>query len=687
MSKNLLIEIGTEELPPKTLSKLADVLLQGVVSGLQDVNINPGTARALSSPRRLAVLVDNVAPEQADQSVEKLGPPERIAYDEKGKPTKAFEGFARTCGTTPDVLAKGVTVKDGKLCYAYIESGKPLADVLPEILAQAIKKLPIAKNMRWGSSVIEFVRPVHWCVVLHSDEVLPITLFGHKADRITYGHRIHADGPISLNNADGYVDALYQAKVMVDVQQRRQAIEAQIDAVTKPINGAAKVDPTLLEEVTNIVEWPKALLCQFDASLLKVPHEALIASMQGHQKCFPVTDKSGALMPYFIAVSNLESKDTKQVVCGNEKVMAARLADAKFFYEQDCKTPLDNHFLGLAKVTFQKQLGTLADKTSRIEALAVHIAKTIGADTAHTARAAQLCKTDLMSNMVLEFPELQGIMGQYYAQRNGDPDDIAKAIAQHYWPRFANDRVPEGLVGASVALADKLDTVVGIFGIGQKPTGSKDPFALRRAVLGIIRICQEHTLMLSLPSLIQQAVTAYGDKLSNESVAEDVLAFVKERLKISYLDQKIDHGIVAAVLARDLIDVADTDKRIAALQQFEALPQAPMLAAAYKRVHNILVKQSGQSSDYIDAKLLVEPAEIALWQAIQTVADPAQALHDSGEYSRYLQALAQLQQPIDAFFDTVMVMAEDTEIRHNRLALLSRIYAAFGQVADISALS
>ena len=684
----LLIELGTEELPPKALQNLADTLAHTMRDQLQKAQLVAAdtTLQIFAAPRRLAFLLSDVADVQPEQHIQRRGPALASAYDAEGNPTKALEGFARSCGVTPDQLTREATDKGEWLCYHANKPGQSLASLLPDMLQRAIKQLPIPKMMRWGDYAVEFVRPAHWLVALHGEQVIPVEVLNCHSDRLTYGHRTHSPDAISLAQATDYEMQLQQHFVMANAHARRERIQQQATELAQAIQGQVMLEAGLLEEVIQIVEWPVALRCSFDAAFLQVPQEALTSSMQGHQKCFPIVDDHNTLMPAFITISNLESTDSAQVIRGNEKVMAARLSDAKFFFEQDQKTPLENHLLSLGKVTFQKQLGSLADKVQRIEALALAMAQQakLKIDTAQLSRAALLCKTDLMCDMVMEFPELQGTMGKYYAQLEGESAAVSQALEQHYQPRFSGDTLPEGDIAALIALADKLDTLVGIFGIGQKPTGSKDPFALRRSALGIIRILQDKAYPLEVLQLITTAVQGYHNKLTAKDVIDDVMTFIHERLRISYRDQGRDHHVIAAVLAKPMTTLHDTDLRISAVEQFMQLSQAPQLITANKRVANILAKQDALTSHEVNATLLQDQAEQTLCEALNHTQTTVATINN---YTEYLQTLAKLQAPLDQFFAEVMVMADDQALRQNRLAILAQIQQLFGYVADVSVLA
>lgn len=676
---NFLLELGTEELPPKSLPKLSASLVDGITKGLQQAGITFTHITPFAAPRRLAVVITALAEKQPDRHIEKRGPALAAAFDANGQPTKACQGFLCGCQASAEQLIQ----RDGYVWFNGEEKGKATIALLPAIIQQAIQQLPIAKRMHWGNSEAEFVRPVHWLVMLYGDKIVPATILEHHSSTITYGHRFHHPQPIVLKHADEYEAALLAANVVADFAKRRDHIQQQIVASAREVQGQAIVEEALLDEVTALVEWPVALRGHFDERFLAVPQEALISSMQGHQKCFSIVDVQHNLLPYFITISNIASKDPQRVITGNERVIRARLSDAEFFYTTDLKQPLTHYAELLKNVVFQAQLGTLHEKTQRIKALAEIIAEQLTCNIDYASRAASLCKADLMTSMVGEFPELQGIAGFYYAQHSGEPAEVALAIKEHYLPRFAGDELPTTLSGCAVALADRLDTLVGIFGINQIPTGEKDPFALRRAALAILRIIIEHELNLDLQVLLTKAYTNYAS-LPNQETVNQVLHFIIERLRAWYIDKQIPVGIFAAVAAVKSTQPLDFHRRVLAVNHFSQLPEAQALAAANKRVSKILEKENQQLNNAaINPDLFEHEAERKLYEALSE--SQAHITHDM-DYQQVLGNLAALRQPIDNFFDEVMVMVDDANIRHNRLALLSTLRALFLQVADISLL-
>tara|TARA_R110000868_G_scaffold158036_2_gene385754 strand:+ start:11014 stop:13086 length:2073 start_codon:yes stop_codon:yes gene_type:complete len=689
MKENFLLEIGCEELPAKALPKLAQSLLDGIRAGLNDAELIYTDAKWLASPRRLAVYITDLQTQQPEQHIERKGPPLKAAYDKDGQATKALSGFLDSCGAQRSELSELETPKGVWLMYKGVKPGQATADLLPGIVETTIKKLPIPKPMRWGNGKTEFIRPVHWLVMMLGKAFVPANILGQQADRVTYGHRFMAPKALKLKQASDYVSTLEnKGKVIVDFEQRKRIIRELSEKSAKKVHGKAVIDDALLNEVCGLVEWPVPMLANFDRSFLKVPAEALIASMEEHQKCFAVIDDYGKLMPHFIAISNIASKQPMKVIKGNEKVMNARLSDAKFFYELDNKHRLDSRLEALNSVVFQKQLGTLHDKANRISQLASSIAEALNADTAQAARSGLLAKADLMSEMVGEFPALQGIMGCYYAKHDGEGDTVANAIREHYQPKFAGDDLPNSQESCAVALADKLDTLVGIFGINQAPTGDKDPFALRRAAIGVFRIITEKQLSLNLTPLVNLAADLYGDKLSNDNLVTDVINFIFERMRAYYKEQNVAHGVFEAVLAKRPTKLLDFQARIDAVLKFNQLPEAKALAEANKRVRNILTKNAdkGLTGD-VQINLLEDVAEKELAQHLQQSQAEVKRLCDTGDYSSALFRLAELRQPIEAFFADVMVMADNPALRNNRLLLLNQLRELFLQIADISVLS
>jgi len=688
MSRDLLIELGTEELPPKALPTLSAALTEEFVRQLDEAGLNHGDVESFAAPRRLAVLVRGLDDKQADRDIERQGPAVQAAFDKDGNATKAAQGFAASLGLTVDQLGRQDTGKGERLVAKITEQGKPTVELVPEFFAQAIQKLPIPKRMRWGKRKVQFVRPAHWLVALFGDDVIPFELLDLQSGRTSYGHRFHAPGAIELANAGEYLARMENdGHVIADFNRRKAMIEEQAIAAGKAAGGVAQIDPDLLNEVTALVEWPEALTGSFDDDFLRVPQEALISAMEEHQKYFSVLDGSGKLMPKFITISNIQSKDAQQVISGNEKVIRPRLADAAFFYDNDCKKTLAQHSEGLANVVFQQQLGTVADKCQRIGGLAATIAEQIGGDAAQAKLAGELSKADLNSEMVYEFDTMQGIMGYYLAQREGQPEEVAKALYEQYLPRFAGDSLPQSKTGMAVSLADKIDTLVGIFGIGQKPSGTKDPYALRRATLGVLRIIIENGLAVDLRDLLDQAAQQLGDRIDAAQVNE-AFDFIKGRYRAMYQEQGIATPVILSVLAIDdaCRKPLDFDRRVKAVAAFQQRDEAAALAAANKRVSNILAKLDGEPPEEIDGALLEDEAEQTLTNLVVASYEQSEPLLEQGDYQGVLEMLAELREPVDAFFDTVMVMADDEAVRNNRLAILVFLRDLFLNVADISLL-
>jgi glycyl-tRNA synthetase beta chain len=686
-TRDLLIEIGTEELPPKALSALALAFEQGIRAGLEKAGWSNAALHPFATPRRLALRVENLPERQADRRVERRGPALSAAFDATGNPTKAAEGFARSCGVTVAELQRQETDKGVWLVHLSTEPGAATADLIPDLVETALAGLPIPKRMRWGDRDDEFVRPVHWLILLFGDEVVPATLMGVPAGRETRGHRFHHPQPIRLNTPADYVRQLADpGRVIADFAERRAAIRAQTEAVATKLGGQAVIKPELLDEVTALVEWPVALAGNFDRRFLQVPAEALISTMQDHQRYFPVVDGHGRLLPHFITIANLESRDPAQVRAGNERVIRPRFSDAEFFWNQDRRQPLATHIAGLKQVVFQQRLGTLADRSERVAVLARFIASHSHGHPDWADRAARLAKCDLLTQMVQEFPELQGIMGRYYALHDQEAPEVAQAQEEQYLPRFAGDRLPATATGRALALADRLDTLVGIFAIGQAPSGAKDPFALRRAALGVLRILIEGELDLSLPALLEQAAAQFEPALRADAAVETVLNFILDRLRGYYLDQGVRPDTFEAVLECRPPRPLDFDRRVRAVGAFRALPEAASLAAANKRIRNILRKMEAALPFEVRLDLLVEDAEQALAARLAELSSEVMPLMDAGLYGEALSRLAGLREPVDAFFDQVLVMAEDPALRDNRIALLNELSSLFLRVADFSRL-
>jgi len=685
-TKHLLVEIGTEELPPKALRKLATVFGDALSAQLDEHFLSPGALQTYATPLRLTVYIEDVLTRQADREIVRRGPNVKAAFDKDGKPTKPAEGFARSCGVTVDKLERVSTDKGECLAWHSTETGKTCGEILPGLVEAALKKLPIPKRMRWGSSDIEFVRPIHWVLVLLGSETIDADIMGIPCGRNTRGHRFHHNQPIELADTTQYLEALEKTgKVIADMDRRREMIREQVIAAGKQLGGNAQIDVALLDEVTALVEWPVAVAGDFNVRFLDVPDEALISSMQDHQKYFPVVDNDGKLMAHFITVANIASTDIAQVKAGNERVIRPRLEDASFFWAQDKKQKLDSRVGALDKVTYQKKLGSLKDKQQRIAVIATQLAKATGADIAQVKRAALLCKCDLLTSMVSEFPDLQGIMGRYYALNDGEPTAIAEAIGEQYRPRFSGDALPTTPAGQAIAIADRLDSLAGIFALGQSPTGDKDPFGLRRAALGILRTLIEGRIEIDLTALIETALSGLPIDVPAD-INEKLYSFIMERLRTWYLDDGHETETFDAVLSRQPVSPLDFDQRIQAVKAFALLPEAASLSAANKRISNILRKAEQQPGTKYHADLFQEEAEKQLAHAVKTLGEKVAPLYQARDYTTALGELATLREPVDRFFDNVMVMADDPKVRDNRLALLSALSSLFLDVADISRL-
>ncbi|CAM3682172.1 glycine--tRNA ligase subunit beta [Rahnella bruchi] len=685
--KTFLVEIGTEELPPKALRSLAESFAANLTAELDAANLPHGEVKWFAAPRRLALKVSGLHESQADREVEKRGPAVAQAFDAEGKPSKAAEGWARGCGITVEQADRLVTDKGEWLVYRAHVKGESAQQLLPAMIATSLSKLPIPKLMRWGDSDVQFVRPVHTVTLLLGDELIPAKILGIDSARTIRGHRFMGEPEFTIDNADQYPQILLErGKVIADYEQRKALIKQDAEKAAKEIGGIADLSESLLEEVASLVEWPVVLTAKFEEKFLAVPAEALVYTMKGDQKYFPVYDAAGKLLPNFIFVANIESKDPQQIISGNEKVVRPRLADAEFFFNTDRKKRLEDNLPRLETVLFQKQLGTLRDKTDRIQALSGWIADKIGANVENAKRAGLLSKCDLMTNMVFEFTDTQGVMGMHYARHDGEQEEVAVALNEQYQPRFAGDELPASLVACALAIADKMDTLAGIFGIGQHPKGDKDPFALRRAALGVLRIIVEKNLSLDLQTLTEEAVRLYGDKLTNAKVVDDVVDFMLGRFRAWYQEEGHAVDTIQAVLARRPTKPADFDARVKAVSYFRTLDEAATLAAANKRVSNILAKSTDVLLDHVHASVLKEPAELKLATHLVVLRDKLEPLFAAGEYKEALVELAALRETVDTFFDTVMVMDENEAIRINRLTLLSKLRELFLQVADISLL-
>ncbi|HFD2063462.1 TPA: glycine--tRNA ligase subunit beta [Serratia marcescens] len=685
--QTFLVEIGTEELPPKALRSLAESFAANFTAELDNAGLEHGEVSWFAAPRRLALKVANLSAAQADREIEKRGPAIAQAFDAEGKPSKAAEGWARGCGITVDQAERLVTDKGEWLMYRAHVKGQSAQQLLAGMVSTALAKLPIPKLMRWGDSDVQFVRPVHTVTMLLGAELIPGTVLGIDSARTVRGHRFMGEAEFTLDNADQYPQILLErGKVVADYEARKALIKRDAELAAQKIGGKADLSDSLLEEVASLVEWPVVLTAKFEEKFLAVPAEALVYTMKGDQKYFPVYDAAGKLLPNFIFVANIESKDPQQIISGNEKVVRPRLADAEFFFNTDRKKRLEDNLPRLETVLFQQQLGTLRDKTDRIQALAGWVAGQIGADVNHATRAGLLSKCDLMTNMVFEFTDTQGVMGMHYARHDGEAEDVAVALNEQYQPRYAGDALPQSLVACSLAIADKMDTLAGIFGIGQHPKGDKDPFALRRAALGVLRIIVEKNLPLDLQTLTEEAVRLYGSKLTNAKVVDEVVEFMLGRFRAWYQEEGHAVDTIQAVLARRPTKPADFDARVKAVSHFRTLDEAAALAAANKRVSNILAKSTETLNDSVRASVLKDAAEIQLATHLVVLRDKLQPYFAAGNYQEALVELAALREPVDAFFDNVMVMADDAEVRVNRLTLLSKLRELFLQVADISVL-
>jgi glycyl-tRNA synthetase beta chain len=683
-AKDLLFELCTEELPPRTLPALSNALTEGLAKGIDAAGVPHGRIHGFATPRRLAVWIEKLAEHQPDRQVERRGPPLANAFDAQGSPTQAATAFAKSCGVPVGELSKLTTEKGAWLQFRGTERGAATTALLKDILTQAIAALPIAKRMRWGAHSAEFVRPVHSVVLLYGDEVVPIEVLGLESGRVTSGHRFHSPKPITLKGAKGYETKLRRAKVIADFAKRREMIRLGVIAAAAEVNGTALIDDALLDEVTALVEWPVPLTGRFEQRFLSLPREVVIATVQDHQRYFAVQGPDGQLSGWFVTVSNIESRDPSKVREGNERVVRPRLSDAAFFWEQDRKVSLQGHAARLSGVIFQAKLGNYADKTARVTQLAELIGRRIGAGP-DLAQAAELSKADLMTAMVGEFPELQGTMGRYYAEAQGLPHDVSLAIEEHYRPRFAGDALPSTKIGQALSLADKIDTLVGIFAIEQRPTGTKDPFGLRRAAVGVLRILLEAQLDLDLADVLGAAAAA--QPVQRTAVADEVFDFIAERLRGMLLEQPgTTPEMLDAVFANRPRSPLDAVTRLAALKEFLLLPDAVVLAAINKRIANILKKTQVSQDWVVDPQGLTEEAERGLHHALKELRDPVLDATKQRRYADSLQALVGLRAPVNDFFDRVMVMDENTAKRNNRLALLRDVQALLGGVADLSRL-
>lgn len=681
--QDLLIELGTEELPPKTLLDLRDSFINSITGSLNQLGLTYSEASSYASPRRLAIIIKQLDVQQADRKEQKLGPAVSAAFDKEGNASKAAEGFAKSNGTTVEQLARVASEKGERLAFISEVKGLATSELLADVINQALEQLPIAKRMRWGASRAEFVRPVQWLAVVFGKELVPCSVLGIKSGRYSRGHRFHAPEKFEVD-AENYLSELEKHFVIASFEKRRELIKNKVNQLAEKHQGNAIMPESLLNEVTALVEWPVPLVCCFEKRFLDVPQEALISTMQDNQKYFCLVDKQGKLLPNFITVANIDSVQPSLVVLGNEKVVRPRLSDAAFFYEKDKQQSLEQRREALKAVVFQQKLGSIFDKTERISRLAGFIAEQVACNRADAERAGQLAKSDLLSEMVLEFTDLQGVMGYYYALHDGENQDVALAIRDHYFPAGNNDRMPENTLGKVLALADRIDTLIGIFGIGQQPTGTKDPFALRRATLGILRIILQAEFNLDLRQLYQFAFEQFEGL--NADTVDQALSYTIERFRAIYHEQGLATEVYLAVAAKNISDPLDFDKRVHAVHQFSQLEAAQAVAAANKRISNILAKQ-GQVNTDIDSSLLQAEAEKALVLALAQKREQLEKHCQASNYTEFLTLLASLKSEIDAFFEQVMVMVDDEALRNNRLALLTQLHQQFALVADIAQLA
>lgn len=682
---DFLLEIGCDELPARFLQRLSQDLGATLRHEFEAIKLSFKKIECFATPRRIAVLVSQLDAKQGEQETNRQGPFIKDAYDKTGTPTLACIGFARSCGVSVDQLQRENTPKGERVCFSVKEPGLPTADILEPLVTKALKKLPLPKPMRWGTQDFSFLRPVQWIIILFGKKLIQAEFFGKKTTNLTRGHRFHHPEPLSITEPAAYADLLKEAYVIADFSERRQLIEKQIIAAAAP--DTVIISPELLDEVTGLVEWPVALKGRYHADFLKLPREVLITSMKTHQKCFAV-ESQGQLKPYFILVSHIQSRHPEHVIKGNERVIHARLSDAKFFYENDCSVKLESRLSALDQVLYHEKLGSMGDRVKRITVIAAEISRLLGADVTVTTRGATLAKCDLLSEMVYEFPNLQGIMGYYYAQKEGEQEPVAVIIKDHYLPKFSGDVLPSTLEAAAVALADRIDTLVGIMGIDQKPSGDKDPFALRRAAQGVFRILIEKKLNLNLMTIIQKAATLFGNKLTNTMVESEVYAFIIERMKYAYIEQGFASNRFEAVLATETPCLFDFEQRLRAVESFCKLPEAAALAAANKRVSNLLKKQNlFDLPKKVNPSYFEMPAEETVYRLLQEQQEKVTQYTQTQHYTEALATLACFKEPIDQFFDTVMVMDNDTKKRMNRLALLNQLHALFTKVADISLIS
>lgn len=685
--QDLLIEIGTEELPPKSLKRLATAFHQEICAALKDNDLDFIKSSWLATPRRLAVVIDQLDISQSDKQQQRRGPAISAAFDDDGKPTRATEGFAKSCGVAVDQLEKLETEKGSWLVFDTLVKGKQTQELIPDMINVALKRLPIAKRMRWGNNDFEFVRPIKWILLLLGTETIDCEIMGVKSGNYSYGHRFHHPDAIKIKKAAAYAETLKQnGKVLVNYNERHSLIKDQVEKIAAKNSGTAVIDPDLLDEVTALVEWPVSFIGNFDPDFLKLPKEVLIASMQDHQKYFPILDKQRTLLPSFICVTNIESKQPDFIKHGNERVIQPRLSDAAFFWERDLKNGLAKHIDGLNKVVYQKELGTLYEKSVRLNNIISSLAKPLNIDANNAKRAAELCFCDLLTEMVCEFPALQGTMGKYYAEADGENTDVAIALEEYYQPRFAGDDLPTTTLGQCLAISEKIDTLVGIFSIGKAPTGDKDPFGLRRSAIGLLRIIIECEIDIDLKELLDLAASNYPSKVKAKDITNDVFKFLMERLRRYYLDEGVSNDTFESVLAINSSKPLDFHHRLSAVTEFRKLAEADSLAAANKRISNILKKSEFNNTLEVKDNLLAEESEILLAKTLKEYQLKVVPMINDRDYKSALTELAGLRESVDSFFDNVMVMCDDDDIKNNRLALLNNLNSLFLKTADISKL-
>lgn len=691
MSKDFLIEIGTEELPPKALRSLMDAFAEGVASAVDDARLEHGAVHAYASPRRLTVLIEGLAAAQEDRKLVQKGPPVKVAFDDDGNAKPAAIAFAKKCGVVLEDLGRESTDKGEWLMHEGVEQGRSAAQLMPELVEQALAALPIPRRMRWGAGDAEFVRPVHWVVMLHGATVVDASVLGIKAGNTSQGHRFHSAGDVVIETPGEYLQRLEKdGYVIADFERRRELVRAGVEAAAAQAGGGVVDGESLFDEVTALVEWPVPVTGQFDKAFLELPREVVVSTLTGHQRYFPIENEAGELLPNFITVANIESKDPDAVRRGNERVILPRLADAAFFWDSDKRTPLGGREEALRDVVYQQGLGSVHDKSARVASLGRWIASQLGADEDTVSRAAMLSKCDLVTGMVGEFPELQGVMGRYYALSSNEPQAVADAIGEHYAPRFAGDALPQTDAGRILAVADKLDTLAGVFVLGKKPSGNRDPFGLRRAALGVVRIIIECGIELDLPALLTQACELQPkSKVDASEAASELRVFISERLRRYFLDadSKLQAETFDAVRQRAPASLLDFQRRLDAVQEFLDMEEAQSLAAANKRIANILKKAELDEAGEVLEDLLQDAAEKSLFAALAAARSETLPLLAERNYSAALQRLAALRAPVDEFFDDVMVMADDEALRRNRLALLASLRALFLDIADVSRLS